>query len=420
MIKRWIWVLSVLVMTGGLIQAQEAISPTLGTVISQLEATTHSIRQLDALEDVDLNFPTRDDLRVYLETELAEQLPDELALSETLFYRAFDFLPDDVDLRQLYLDLYAAQVAGFYDPETDEMNVILTTGQQPEDTLPLLEKMIFVHEYVHALQDQHFDLQAMLPDDVALEDLEPDEILATLSLIEGDATLAMSTYLMQVTQANPASAIGLLVQGARAGALTLPPGLPPIITAELLFPYEAGNEFALALYVEADSWELIDAAFANPPISTEQIYHPEKYIAGEQPISVTLVDASAELGDGWTQVHDRTFGEFYLRQFLRAQLNRFEATIAAAGWGGDRFHVYHQPETDDLAWVMEIAWDTAEDSTEFNDAVIAFGEARYETTATDGCWQGVDDALCILAGENIRLASAPDVAAAQALIAAQP
>jgi len=416
MIQRWIWVCVLLVMTGGLVQAQDAINPALNDVILELEAITHEIRQLDALEEVVLNFPTRDDLRLYLETVLAEQLTDDIAARETLFYRAFDFLPDDVDLIQMYLDVYSDQVAGFYDPETDEMNVILTSGQPPEDRLPLLEQIIFVHEYVHALQDQHFDLDAMLPDDRDMAAIEPDELLATTSLIEGDATLTMSTFLANVMQENPASAIGLLVQGARAGALSLPPGLPPIVSAELLFPYEAGNEFVLDLYVESDSWELIDAAFANPPISTEQIYHPEKYLAGEMPVEVMLTDGASKLGADWVRVHDRTFGEFYLRQFLGQHLNRFEAAAAATGWGGDRYHIYHQPAADELAWVLELAWDTAEEQAEFNDAIVQYGDTRYETPANEGCWQGAEDALCWLSGENTRLSAAPDVASARALL----
>lgn len=413
--KRLLLLICLLLLTQ-IVTAQDVISPELETQIENLESTAESIRDLDTLVEVELNFPTREELRDYLIGILEEEYPPEVAAHDLLFYRAFDFMPADTDLSELLLDLYSDQIAGFYDTETDEMNVILFSGEQPDDSLPFLEQIIFVHEYVHALQDQHFDLDDTLGDEAIAD--SPDRYLAALSLIEGDATATMNTFAVQVTQENPVLAFSLLGQSMQAGALSMPQGVPDIIVSELLFPYEGGQEFVLALYTEAGDWSLVNAAYDDLPQSTEQIYHPEKYLAGELPVDVTLPDNSAELGDGWELTHDRTFGEFYLRQYLDLQLPRADVNTAASGWGGDRYHIYYNESSDQIAWVLAIEWDSKDDMTEFSAAFTEFGDLRFESTSLDGCWVTDAETLCMQSSDRTVISYAPDVETAQMLLLA--
>ena len=92
---------------------------------------------------------------------------------------------------------------------------------------------------------------------------------------------------------------------------------PPFVRESLLFPYEAGLNFAMGLQVEG-GWDAVNRAFESPPDSTEQILHPEKYAAREAPVDVSLPDdLAARMGEGWTQTIDDTFGEFQIGAWLR-------------------------------------------------------------------------------------------------------
>lgn len=429
MLKALMLLLSVFALTFSLsAQEQEQeratpeLSPELRAEIEAIEATTRDIRGLQEQGDFTLMFPTRQEVSAFFAEEIERAFEPETLEREMHFYVAFDLIEEGTDLRALFTDLYSQQVAGFYDPETDEMNVILTSGELPESDLPLMESIIYSHEYVHALQDQHFDLQRFLDEELT-ETQQFDRQLAQLALVEGDATQVMNSYTALASQANPLGALAeLLISGAQAGNLFLPPGIPDVIEQELLWPYEGGASFVAALYQE-DGWNTVNEAFANPPVSTEQIYHPEKYLSGERPLEVDLVGVQALLGAGWTQVLDRKMGEFYLRQYLDTQLSRAQVDRAATGWGGDRFQVYVNDEGDEVqrAWVMEIAWDEAAEGQEFAELYAEFGAERFGNAADDrGCWTNAnaDQALCLVTyeGGNIsRLSFAPTLDLAWAM-----
>src|SRR2546429_9259468 len=88
----------------------------------------------------------------------------------------------------------------------------------------------------------------------------------------------------------------------------------------------------------------IDAAFKDPPQSTEQILHPEKNLdtPRDLPKPITLTPLTSTLGTGWTQRDSDTMGEFDLGVMLRANgVGTQTADPAAAGWGGGRDVRYH-------------------------------------------------------------------------------
>ena len=67
---------------------------------------------------------------------------------------------------------------------------------------------------------------------------------------------------------------------------------PAVLRESLMFPYAAGLEFVAA--VRADKpWSRIDAVFRDPPVSTEQVLHPDKYLSGERPWKVTTASLTS-------------------------------------------------------------------------------------------------------------------------------
>lgn len=411
-----LFVLVIVFITATHLTAQN-ISPELVEQIESIEDFVEEVRGLEPLEDIDRRFPARADAVEQVKALYETEIPPELRQRLDRFYVAFDFLPPGSDYIDLYLSALEVQIGGFYNSVTKEMNTLLLNGGEPGDELPLLEQIIYAHEFTHALQDQHFDLTEL---DLLTAD-KPDQAQAVLALIEGDASLVMNLYMQALSARNPlGTTMQLLAQGFSTNTLFLPPDLPDIITAELLSSYTDGAAFVGAIMADG-GLEAVNAAFEpdNLPQSTEQILHPQKYLDGEGPMTVML--NAPDLDPAWETIWDTTFGEFYLREYLRTQVPRRQAVTVAAGWGGDHYQIYHNTETDQLAWLMHIEWDSAKDADEFTDAYVDFLASRFpDVLADNSCWSTDTEALCFTDGPSSHtLAYAPTLDMAQALLASQ-
>jgi hypothetical protein len=390
--------------------------PTIEEQIDRVEQNTEFLRSLEAQGDIPVLFPSRAAVREYLSNEFTEFYTPEVIEELMAFYVAFDFLPPDFDFQAALLALYGQQVAGYYDPETDTMNVVTNDGQAPTGIMLLLDRITYSHEYVHALQDQHFDLTAYQ------EKLESsdnyDSNLAHQSLVEGDATFIMNEYTLQVTEENPlAAAIQLGIGLADSGSLFLPAGTPDIFEAELLFPYLGGERFVSALY-SSGGWEMVNAAYDAPPQSTEHILHPETYLNGDNP---HIVELPVNAPEGYELALSSVMGEFYLREWLDSQLTSDDPVdLAATGWGGDAFNIYRNAD-DELAWELRLSWDTAADADEFGEVIQEFAELRLPDSAHSvgdvSCWSGAM-ALCVVLVDatTIDVTFAPTVEIANELL----
>ena len=410
-------VLAALLVTAGAALAQSDAPPIPEALNAQMDAlvsVTETLRGLTTLTPVERAFPTRQDTIAYLTDLFNTDIPPEEAARLEAFYQALNLLPVDVDLSEAYLRLLGAQVAGFYDTDTRVMNVIPLIGDSPGDSLSLTEQIIFVHEYTHALQDQHFGLDALEDPELAAV---PDRALALTSLVEGDASAAMQLYAQEVVTRNPLAALSLLTEGVLSNTLTLPPGTPEVLARELLFPYEAGLFFVTAIASES-GWEAVNAAYDNPPTTSEQVLHPEKYLAGEGAIDrPEWENAHAPLEANWSTLWDVPLGEFYLREHLTTLMPAADARDAAAGWGGDRFTLFETPDGQRV-WVLTLAWDTPDEAAEFITAYQSGLAGAYgESLADDGrCFSTATGVACVTEAANgdtrIVYASSLDEAAA--------
>jgi hypothetical protein len=410
--KRWIVIGALLLAGVGVSDAQDnPLSPALAEQMSTLEQITSKLRGLSIEQQLGHEFPTRQQTIDYLRANYDKDMTPEETDHLQAFYVALGLLPADTDLRAVYLGLLDSQVAGFYDPATKVMNVIPMKGGSPGDSLSFTEQIIYIHEFTHALQDQHFDLNSLLS---AEQDIQtPDRSLAITSLVEGDATSIMTLYSQEATLRNPLLALSMLVEGLQAGNLFLPPDVPAALVNELTFPYTQGMNFVVAVFSHG-GWDAVNAAFANPPTTSEQIMHPDKYIAGEGAQTVAAPDASAKLGPGWQPVWDSTLGEFYLSEYLATELTGNHAATAAAGWGGDHLRIYRDADGK-LAFALHLAWDTPADQQEFAEQYAQFGDKMFGGMADGSCWHNADHALChVTASDGTDLiTSAPTLELAQ-------
>lgn len=359
----------------------------LQTQIAEIESEVSDIRGLERLGETTLTFRARDQIR-------AERgAPDEDASSPDdgmerfiAFFRALELAPPEVDLEAAFREYYSANVVGYYEFEGEEITILRQPGRQYAP-LTFFERLIYTHEYLHVLQDQHYDLKQIWERVGESENFDLN--LATNALIEGDAEAVewevLDRLLTRMSDRELDYLIRQAEQGMTAPGASMP--MPQAIEAAFSFPYEQGIEFVRSL-VESAGWERVHQAFtSDPPQSTEQIYHPERYLAGDAPISISLPDFSEIIGRGHRQLYNNAVGEFYLRQHLMTNLRPTRATAAASGWGGDRLRIYKDNADDELLWVWHLLWDGAGDAAEFAGAYRQFLDLRYERVESQqGCW----------------------------------
>lgn len=268
-------------------------------------------------------------------------------------------------------------MVGYYDPRTDTLFVL-------ERVSPDQLEMVLAHELVHALQDQHVDLDSLI---AALEG-DNDRGTAAQAAVEGHATLAMLEWQLgrmggaevDVTAlpdlGDRLSAVSPDALGEAAGLPALG-AAPRIIREALLFPYLGGLAFVQRFWKARDGRP---APFGDDlPASTEQVLHPERFL--EEPRDVpTRVRFESEPPAGWEEVHAEGLGELEIRVFFEEHLGDAErAAAGAAGWDGDAYRLLRAPDGEILVWVS--VWDSGAEAEEFAAAAREAWARRYGEAA---------------------------------------
>ena len=337
--------------------ASPSVGPTAAgspdaAVYAQINTQVQAIRGLEELRPVVPKIVSKQELDDVLSASLNKDYPPERIASDELLYKGLGLLPADTKLADVFLELLQSQVAGLYDPTTEGLYVLSKAGG-----VGPIEKFFYSHEYDHALQDQHFDLEKI---QAGLEE-QTDELLARQALVEGDAYTTM-TYWLQAN-ATPDELSEVLSSANDPSALEALRKIPPIIQTQITFSATQGTLWVIGQQ-QAGGWEKINETFGDPPKSTEQILHPAKWTGREAPIAVQLpADLAKKMGTGWTLGHEDTFGE----QQMGIWLGGVSQAAAAQGWGGDRIALLKGPN-DGWAIAWHTVWDTETDATEFETA----------------------------------------------------
>ena len=342
----------------------------LRTMIDSLLPEIARVSGMEVRRPVRFAMQSRDDARRFIEDQLEEELgPEELDGMERA-YKAFGLLPDTLDLRAMLLDLYTEQVVGYYDPATDRLYVL-------DEATAATAAPVVAHELVHALQDQHADL-----DSLVARERGNDRQMAAQAAAEGQATLVMVA--LQAAQVRGGREIDIaalpdlaqLLRPALEAENTRFPVFqraPRLVRETLIFPYMAGAGFVQALFRAAEGGERPVPFGELLPQSTEQVLAPETRFLGQrdEPTEIDL----GEAGAGWRVVYSNTLGQLETSILLEEHLGEGQGGDGAAGWDGDTYALLRDDDgRQALVWYS--VWDDAASADAFTERLRATGLPR--------------------------------------------
>ncbi|NIM02161.1 MAG: hypothetical protein GTO30_11870 [Acidobacteria bacterium] len=282
--------------------------------------------------------------------------------------------PED-DVLALFTDALREQIGGYYDPKAGQFYLL-------DDMPAALVDILTAHELTHALEDQYYELDALLES----EDATDDEIFARGAVTEGSATLLMMIYSIEqafdqsLSEEDMAAMTGVGQEAVDR--------LPKVLVRQLMAPYVVGMSFvqrgnAMGWMAGGYPVDDVNRAYERPPTSSEQILHPEKYWDEDKrddPVPVSLGSAGAALGRGWVREDDGVLGEINLAVLVGAPtpapedpagvLGSAWTNRAAEGWGGDRYELWARGKKSVV--LLSTTWDSEKDAQQFAE-VIAEG-----------------------------------------------
>ena len=361
------------------VQNQNTNIPTdISAEMAAIESQVEQLRGLTLQGEITRKSMTTEELGDQVKVDFFADYDEEQNRRDTIILNLFGLLESDYDLNALFVELYSEQIAGYYDDETMEMVVVA------DDAFDGPQRMTYAHEFTHALQDEAYDLSDGLGLDDQSCQLDSEYCAAVQALVEGDATLTETLWFLEDSTLKDKKEVYEYYNSYQSPVYDT---TPLFLQSDFLFAYDKGLIFVQALY-DQGGMAAVDQAFGNPPVSTEQILHPERY-PQDLPLEIEITDLEDVLGSDWQQIDDNTLGEWYTYLILSQSyvgnwnLPPADAELAAQGWGGDHYVVYNQPATDESVLIYRSQWDTETDTAEFWNQFIEYGRRRWGIPETE-------------------------------------
>lgn len=271
---------------------------------------------------------TRDQVNAYVKNQIRHSVRPKDIYAEELSLKKLGFVPAEFDLRQTTIDLLTEQAAAFYDFHQKKLFISDWAASSMRDEA-------LVHELAHALADQNFNIEKYLNKDPG----DAEESLARQTVVEGQAswlTIEYSARQAGKSLTDPAVAQQYIRRGIDADDPQFPvfSQAPLYLRATMLFPYVEGEAFQQAV-VARDGKSAFGKVFMNPPVSTSQVLHPDRYFAGTKPSFPELPKPVPEMKAEVEGVFGEEDVELLLRQYTSASI----AQGLAPGMTGGHYRV---------------------------------------------------------------------------------
>ena len=289
---------------------------------------------------VDRKLIERDAVQAYVEKSIKEDKDTHRLERSAVVLKKFGLLPRDFDLSSFLVKMLREQVAAYYDPKTNTVNLLNWVDAEQQ-------KPVLAHELTHALQDQSFGLQKWLKEvpeaiekkDPSPADINEDEALgARQAVVEGQAMAVFVDYSLAPTGQTLIDAPQIaeaMKQGMLVGADQSPEfnSAPIFLKETLTFPYRYGLDFTAAL-LSAGGKELAFAGvFNNPPRTTREIMEPKTYLAHEKLDPMKMIDFEKGFKD-YERFDIGAMGEFDVDVLVEQYAGNEEAQALYPEWRG--------------------------------------------------------------------------------------
>jgi hypothetical protein len=352
---------------------------------SDIRKMVESLRGKKFTNDVPVYQISDTELRAIADRELDKDYPGPKLKSYAELLAWLDMVPRGTDLKAVYGDFLVGQVAGLYDSDTKEMCIPKSpaptnspdkrgAGKKLSEISTDTDDIVLAHEFTHALEDQFWPLD--VPEDHD-SSMSTDQGTAHNFINEGSATrLMIEAIPAQFGDGSPVLYFDLwnllhsdfgewVLHEALSGAWKSPDVLvedvPDALARTEAMPYSYGYTFCAKAMRE---WGLdgLDYIYDHPPVSSEQVMHPEKYwIWRDLPVQINLPET---LPDGWKQTSLECIGEAGIAVLLGCQFDNLNRGLEIArGWDSDHAALYENGEHRVLLWAS--SWDSTNSAGRF-------------------------------------------------------
>jgi hypothetical protein len=323
---------------------------------------------LPILSPLKKSLRSREEIKAYLLKKMKEDKDADKRYADQKTMEKFGLIPKDYPLDQVLVKVLTEQIAGLYDPDSQEFFIA-------DWTTPADERSVMSHELTHALQDQHFHIdkwtEAAKPND--------DGELARDAVIEGSAMAAMLDY--ELGGKGSIRDLGDFDPAMLMGDMDSSPELskaPKVLQDELLFPYLAGIRFTQHLLKAGNGWPDFYKVFEKPPASTQQIMHPDLYLQGVVPAKIELPATKGVVSSDWKKLDENNMGEFGVEEILKQFLAKNRSVTLADAWAGDRYAIYENPKNKRTLLVFRIRLASDAAAARFFGAYGEILEMKYD------------------------------------------
>ena len=362
-----------------------------------------SIRNLSFLTNITVHAQSEDAFRTYVNDAIDRQFDATSPEDYVHGLVRLGLFPETVDLKRTYMQLLEGQAAAHYDPSPKGKVYYILATNATDQVLDLISS----HELCHALQDQHFDLYALIEGDLDYLRDNSDAAFARQALVEGEATLIMTIWMLMneldmddTEQAAQVASMSVEAQASMplddiiAMAKVTSTGLegmdmnvdaltnaPRYLVQSMLSAYMQGASMVDHVFTDG-GWEAINDLYKHPPTSSEQVLHPAKLLGlRDTPTPVKMQNLLAEMPIGWRVIDEDVVGELgirtYIEQWDRSRGKSAYARDVGSGWDGDRYIIVGNDRNGKVGLVWKTVWDSKKDAREFATAYAVTLRERF-------------------------------------------
>ncbi len=325
-------------------------------LVSEISPKVEELRGFSVPKEIKVEVVTNDWVQETWGEQYYRSIEKEVEVEEKI-YKLLFLIPKEKKLIDNYVKL-----SGFTAGMLDNTLYVVKEYFDPKKDI---SREIIAHEITHAIQSKHFSTPKM--------DYY-DEKQAWSALIEGDAIFTGKQYASWEEKKN--RLLIELIHSFFPKVMIAKAQRIDAIFSLKMFPYKYGDEFVETLF-NIGGWKKVNRVYSEPPQSTEQIIHPEKYLTGEAPVEI---EVTFSIMEDWSLDWNDRMGEYFVYIMLANWLQEDQAKLASDGWGGDNLEYFVNNNEELLLWVLK--WDSVQDAWEFfhslNEVMVKTGGVEIE------------------------------------------